>query len=40
MIGTENYSFAEEYKRLCECGDRNNGAKVYSKYKIVELNAT
>ena len=33
MIGNSHYSFSEKCKRLCECSDRENEAKSYSKYK-------
>ena len=33
MIGKAYYSFLEECKRLCECSDRENRAKGYSKHK-------
>ena len=33
MISNVHYSFAEECKRLCECSDRENRTKGYSKYK-------
>ena len=33
MIGNVHYSVAEECKILCECSDRENGAKDYSTYK-------
>ena len=33
IIGNVHYSFAEVYKRLCECSDRENRAKGNSKYK-------
>ena len=36
MIDNARYIFAEECKRLCECSERQNGAKVYSKYKKCE----
>ena len=33
MIGNAHYSFVQEFKRLCECNERDNGAKCYSNYK-------
>ena len=33
IIDNVHYSFDEEYKRLCECSNRENGSKVYNKYK-------
>ena len=32
MIGNAHYSFAEEFKRLCEISGRENSAKGHSKY--------
>ena len=37
MIDNAHYSFAEECKRLCECSERENGSKGYSKYKMCEV---